>query len=183
MTSALRGDDGRTERVEFLIRVLGEPVCRRLGIFRLPDDLVLSVVIPSSTSADTIREILRPRPRRPRPPRSSSSTTAPPTAPAPSSRTWPPSSPTSPSSSTTATAQGAALRTGFGRATGQVVLVQDADLEYDPAQYPQLIQPIVEGPPTSSTARVHRRVAPGAQLLARCWPNRFLTRCRTSSPT
>ena len=41
--------------------------------------------------------------------------------------------------------KGAALRTGFGLATGQIVLVQDADLEYDPAQYPQLIQPIVEG--------------------------------------
>src|SRR5205807_8541011 len=41
--------------------------------------------------------------------------------------------------------KGAALRTGFGLATGQIVVVQDADLEYDPAQYPQLIQPIVEG--------------------------------------
>jgi glycosyltransferase involved in cell wall biosynthesis len=41
--------------------------------------------------------------------------------------------------------KGAALKTGFLRAQGHVVLVQDADLEYDPAEYRRLIQPIVEG--------------------------------------
>lgn len=41
--------------------------------------------------------------------------------------------------------KGAALRDGFKLATGQVVLVQDADLEYDPVDYMKLLQPIVDG--------------------------------------
>lgn len=71
--------------------------------------------------------------------------------------------------------KGAALRTGIGKATGEIVLIQDADLEYDPVEYPLLIQPILDG---KADAVFGTRFAGGTHRVLYYWHsvgNKFLT--------
>jgi glycosyltransferase involved in cell wall biosynthesis len=131
-------------RVQILQRLLGERTCRQLGIYPFPPGFKLSVVIPvynerqwigellrrvqavempkeivivDDCSTDGTRDILRELENEPE-----------------IHVIYQPYN----------QGKGAALRTGFAHATGTVVLVQDADLEYDPAEYPRLIQPILD---------------------------------------
>jgi len=70
--------------------------------------------------------------------------------------------------------KGAAVRSGLERLTGDIVIIQDADLEYDPRDYPTLIRPIVEG--RVKVVYGSRFIGPRKDMLFTHWlGNQFLT--------
>jgi glycosyltransferase involved in cell wall biosynthesis len=133
------------ERYDLLQSLLGEAACRQLGISPIPPEFKLSVVIPVYNERAWLSEVLRRVRAVPVPKEiivvddcSSDGTrellremeTAPDLCVLyqPVNR-----------------GKGAAVRAGLRHASGAVVLIQDADLEYDPAEYPRLLQPILDG--------------------------------------
>ncbi len=133
------------ERLEVLHQLLGEPACRQLGIYPIPDEFKFSVVIPVFNEKRWIRELIRRVQEVPIPKElivvDDCSTDGTRVilheleSEHPNLRLF-----FQPYNQ----GKGAALREGFKHASGDVILVQDADLEYDPAEYPRLLQPIIE---------------------------------------
>jgi glycosyltransferase involved in cell wall biosynthesis len=131
------------ERLRLLHRLLGDAACRQLGLYAVPPEFKLSVVIPVYNEEQWIRELVRRVQAVPVPKEiiivddhSTDGTRA--------ILRELESDDIQVFYQSVNQGKGAALREGFRHATGDVVLVQDADLEYDPAEYLRLIQPILD---------------------------------------
>jgi glycosyltransferase involved in cell wall biosynthesis len=164
-----------TQRVAHFEQLFGKAACRRLGIYELPPQFRLSVVIPVYNERETITEVVT-RVRRCGVPcelilvdDASTDGTRELLA------TWQDQPDLKILFHDRNQGKGAALKTGFQQVTGDAVIVQDADLEYDPAEFRYLLQPIVQD---QADAVFGSRFASHSQRVLYFWHyvgNRLLT--------
>jgi glycosyltransferase involved in cell wall biosynthesis len=140
-----------TEWYQTLKSLLGEGACRQLGFYAVPDEFRLSVVVPVFNERQTLPEILdriRAVPLRKEivlvDDFSTDGTRE--LLREYEGRDWDDEfNELSIHYHDVNRGKGAAVRTGFERARGDAIIIQDADLEYNPAEIPRLLQPIAEG--------------------------------------
>ncbi len=130
---------------------LGDAACRTLGIYAVPTDFTLSVVIPVYNERETLMQLLDRVKEVPIPKEivlvddCSQDGTRDLLKELEHSGWDDAKNRLSIHYHDVNQGKGAAVRTGFAKATGDVCIIQDADLEYDPAEIPRLLQPIIEG--------------------------------------
>ncbi len=133
-------------RVEILEKLLGVPACRQIGIYPIPPGFKLSVVIPVFNEERWLAELVRRVQAVPIPKElilvNDFSTDG---TPAILAQLEQQHDNVRVFHQPKNMGKGAALREGFKHCTGDLVIVQDADWEYDPSEYPKLIQPILDG--------------------------------------
>lgn len=133
---------------------LGESACRQLGFYVIPPEIVVSVIIPFFNEEETLETVVNKVAGIPVAKEiilvdDGSTDGSPAIARSLAEALIKNSNETKTririETHPTNLGKGVALKAGFSSASGDIVIVQDADLEYDPDEIPRLIQPIVEG--------------------------------------